>query len=717
MDEIVKHINDTNASYRDPSAGDAKNTDLFLDNDQHALFEGMGDQITVKYSKSNLAQAILFIASILPRKYDNSSIHKHVNYTRTFIEEQLDMLDGFFKIDGQPVETITQKWNVRINVPKKNGEIDNRFYFNGLLKDFEYLDENSTVRKSKFTIRNYLAGSYSDLHIKRDTDGTFNVWVTNATHPLDDGKEKGLEELTENTNSNASQSRQIIYYGAPGTGKSHAINTLTSTKSVIRTTFHPDSDYSTFVGAYKPTTEEQTRYNDSGVPVIYHDGDQKGEAIKDKVIVYDFVEQAFLKAYEEAWKKFFANPEAPEDEYLVIEEINRGNCAQIFGDLFQLLDRNKYGYSEYPITADNDISKHLKDVFAKAQLHLDDHSIINHMYNRGDGDVAQKVLDGNILLLPKNLYIWAPMNTSDQSLFPIDSAFKRRWDWKYMPIHNAEKNWRIAVNGLEYDWWQFLEKVNDYIGSTTNSEDKKLGYFFCKPKDGIITADTFVGKVIFYLWNDVFKDYGLDGDLFKDAEENTLTFDKFYAADAKAIREDNVNQFLTNLGLQPVDSSIAPEESEDISNESQSLKDKYLNFWLGFNGSYEQSGAFKEAFTNPKGLAQTWLNIRGLNRSYYVALVISGKNKVAAVQLYFSKGELEFEKYKEKYVKHPNEFKDRFEQDGVSEVSLKEATKAKYIQVQRAFDLEKDDWNTIYNWFHENALRFKELCEEIDPKE
>ena len=125
MDEIVKHINDTNASYRDPSAGDAKNTDLFLDNDQHALFEGMGDQITVKYSKSNLAQAILFIASILPRKYDNSSIHKHVKYTRTFVEEQLDMLDGFFKIDGQPVESITQKWKVRINVPMKNGEIDN----------------------------------------------------------------------------------------------------------------------------------------------------------------------------------------------------------------------------------------------------------------------------------------------------------------------------------------------------------------------------------------------------------------------------------------------------------------------------------------------------------------------------------------------------------------------------------------------------------------
>lgn len=566
MDEIVKHINDTNASYRDPSAGDAKNTDLFLDNDQYALFEGMGDQITVKYSKSNLAQAILFIASILPRKYDNSSIHKHVNYTRTFIEEQLDMLDGFFKIDGQPVETITQKWNVRINVPKKNGEIDNRFYFNGLLQDFEYLDENSIVRKSKFTIRNYLAGSYSDLHIKRDTDGTFNVWVTNAIHPVDDGKEKGLEELKENTNSNASQSRQIIYYGAPGTGKSHAINTLTSTKSVIRTTFHPDSDYSTFVGAYKPTTEEQTRYNDSGVPVIYHDGDHKGEPIKDKVIVYDFVEQAFLKAYEEAWKKFFANPEAPEDEYLVIEEINRGNCAQIFGDLFQLLDRNQYGYSEYPITADNDISKHLKDVFAKAQLHLDDHSVINHMYNRGNGDVAQKVLDGNILLLPKNLYIWATMNTSDQSLFPIDSAFKRRWDWKYQPITRGmdaaghDLNWRLEIDAdHQYDWWSVISNINSkIIGKLTKSEDKKLGYFFCKASNGVIDKDIFVEKVLFYLWNEILKDFEPSQDFLKDESlkgenDGYLSYDLFYdttSGKAKIIG-DRVNHLLANLKVEP----------------------------------------------------------------------------------------------------------------------------------------------------------------------
>lgn len=359
---------------------------------------------------------------------------------------------------------------------------------------------------------------------------------------------------------------QKIYYGAPGTGKSHAINTLTSTKSVIRTTFHPDSDYSTFVGAYKPTTEEQTRYNDSGVPVTYHDGDHKGEPIKDKVIVYDFVEQAFLKAYEEAWKKFFANPDAPEDEYLVIEEINRGNCAQIFGDLFQLLDRNQYGYSEYPITADNDISKHLKDVFTKEQLHLDDHDIINHMYNRGDGDVAQKVLNGDILLLPKNLYIWATMNTSDQSLFPIDSAFKRRWDWKYQPITKGldaaghDLNWRLEIDAdHQYDWWSVISNINSkIIGKLTKSEDKKLGYFFCKASNGVIDKDIFVERVLFYLWNEILKDFEPSQDFLKDEtlkgeNDGYLCYDLFYdTTNGKAkIIGDRVDHLLANLKVVP----------------------------------------------------------------------------------------------------------------------------------------------------------------------
>ena len=378
--------------------------------------------------------------------------------------------------------------------------------------------------------------------------------------------------------------RQIIYYGAPGTGKSHTINALTSTKSVIRTTFHPDSDYSTFVGAYKPTTEEQTRYNDSGVPVIYHDGDHKGEPIKDKVIVYDFVEQAFLKAYEEAWKKFFANPEAPEDEYLVIEEINRGNCAQIFGDLFQLLDRNQYGYSEYPITADNDISKHLKDVFTKEQLHLDDHDIINHMYNRGDGDIAQKVLNGDILLLPMNLYIWATMNTSDQSLFPIDSAFKRRWDWQYVKIADAGKGWKIKCGDEYCDWWTFIEEINKKIAKETSSDDKKLGYFFCKPsKDSdTITEETFVGKVLFYLWNDVFKDGDIT--LFKvnDEPEAEICFDAFYSNNNK-VNVEAIRKFL--VGVVGEENIMSKDDVEDQALEASLEGGKVDRSQYTFNGT------------------------------------------------------------------------------------------------------------------------------------
>ncbi len=348
------------------------------------------------------------------------------------------------------------------------------------------------------------------------------------------------EAESENNNLLVSSTPlQQIYYGAPGTGKSHEIKELTKGKEVIRTTFHPDSDYSTFVGAYKPTTEEVTLRDLSGHIVI-----EKGQPVKEERIVYGFVQQAFLQAYTNAWK-FYSEAgegETPKVQYLVIEEINRGNCAQIFGDIFQLLDRKDSGFSEYPIKADNDMKKQLAKTFAG--LDIPQREAINALYD-GD-DIVQQVLDGDVLLLPNNLFIWATMNTSDQSLFPIDSAFKRRWDWKYMPIHNADKKWSIVVNGAEYDWWQFLENVNGYIGSTTNSEDKKLGYFFCRPKDGKIDAETFVGKVCFYLWNDVFKDYGFDGTLFQTADGSTFTFDKFYNPD-NSINEDNVVRFLENV--------------------------------------------------------------------------------------------------------------------------------------------------------------------------
>lgn len=616
MEEIVKHINDTNASYRPLGAGDAKNTDLFLDNEHYQLFEGAGEHITVRYYKENLAKAILFIASILPRKFDQSSVHCVIPYTKEFVINQLALLDALFVENGKSVETISQEWNARKDVPQKNGKIDTRFYFNGLLKEVTYTDSKGNECKGKFTIRNYFAGGYSELHIKKADDGIFDIEITNVNTPYDDGKEDGLEE--KEVMAKPSLSLQQIFYGAPGTGKSHTIKEETKESDVIRTTFHPDTDYSTFVGAYKPTTALLPICDELGQPMKIG-----ATTLHKEQIVYEFVAQSFLQAYVNAWKKY----DKGDKQYLVIEEINRGNCAQIFGDLFQLLDRNDYGFSDYPIKADADMKRQLQKAFAGLSIAQSDK--INAMYE--GKDVVLQVLSGDILLLPNNLYIWATMNTSDQSLFPIDSAFKRRWDWTYMPISNAEKHWVIEVGGNKYDWWQFLEKINEKIGSTTNSEDKKLGYFFCKAQNGVISAKTFIGKVIFYLWNDVFKDYEFGDAIFNDEDGSKLSFDKFYTSEGikSEIVEEKVAIFLKNLGIEPMTISVSlideneedieieenDEEDEDSNAQSSTNRDRYS---VNGEGSYGKCRAPFEAVRiyvsqNPQmtasEIAQKWTSL------------------------------------------------------------------------------------------------------------
>ena len=356
---------------------------------------------------------------------------------------------------------------------------------------------------------------------------------------------------------------QQIYYGAPGTGKSKTIKDLTFGESVIRTTFHPDSDYASFVGTYKPITEEVTLRDCYGKKVI---DEETNEVVKEERIAYKFIPQAFLEAYVEAWKKLGSSKK----QFLIIEEINRGNCAQIFGDLFQLLDRNEYGFSDYPIVADKDMQKYLEKEFAGWEITNKDE--INQLY--GEANMVNLIMKGERLVLPSNIYIWATMNTSDQSLFPIDSAFKRRWDWKYVPIRegrdketNAPLNWYINTGDKQYKWWSFISKVNELIGSLTNSEDKKLGYFFCKAKDGEIDADLFVSKVIFYLWNDVFKDYGFDDKDFQYEEGKILSFDRFYQDVNGKTNVDIaiVKQFLENLGVEKASSN--KEEDDDVDDE------------------------------------------------------------------------------------------------------------------------------------------------------
>lgn len=356
---------------------------------------------------------------------------------------------------------------------------------------------------------------------------------------------------------------QQIYYGAPGTGKSYKINEITkSTKNFTRTTFHPDSDYSTFVGCYKPTMEPT--------------GTIVGGKEQTK-ISYSYVAQAFLQAYTAAWKN------TSEPYYLIIEEINRGNCAQIFGDLFQLLDRDENGMSSYGITPDKDIANYLKKEFAKSEIENAD------------------IKSGNTMMLPSNLYILATMNTSDQSLFPIDSAFKRRWDWEYVPIEDVGKKHYIKVGNKKYDWWTFIDTINNSIDHITGSEDKKMGYWFVKPQnnDREITAKQFVGKVLFYLWNDVYKDYfDMSQCIFKikneDGTDEKKPFTYFFGSEAdkriQAFMAYNKIPFITiedNVDVEDDDDNEDNDGKEATDTETQM---KQRNLWTLFNQIMKSKG-------------------------------------------------------------------------------------------------------------------------------
>lgn len=357
--------------------------------------------------------------------------------------------------------------------------------------------------------------------------------------------------------------RNIILFGAPGTGKSHSVKDIIkqdyakckieiedelienlSDDIAIRTTFHPDSDYSSFIGCYKP---------------IQHPHD-------DKIIVYDFTPQAFINAYVNAWCT--NNP-----YYLIIDEINRGNCAQIFGDVFQIIDRQPNGEHEYEIKADSDLEKYLKRAFNANKSKIADNEC----------SVPEAIADGKLLFLPKNLSLIATMNTSDQSLFPMDSAFKRRWEWCYVPIQNyPEVNRRIEIDGESYDWYDFITKVNERIESVTESDDKQLGYWFVKTEEGKpITASLFVSKVVFYLWMDVFKDMGKhDNSPFTIHPEDDTQEAKYYkfkdftSVNSQSVNTNVVKEFLAGLKVKTWEQNEESNGEEDVTENPDTVQNE-----------------------------------------------------------------------------------------------------------------------------------------------
>jgi hypothetical protein len=263
----------------------------------------------------------------------------------------------------------------------------------------------------------------------------------------------------------------VIFFGPPGTGKSYRIREETADFfDVLMTAFHPEYAYSDFVGAYKPVC-----------------GSEDGSTIRDfsgeyeigyPVVYYTFEPGVFVRAIVRAQEADGA-PVA-----LVIDELNRGDCAAIFGDFMHLLDRADSGRSEYGL-----------DVTLPLGAYLVDAGVLDSPTEK--------------LFLPANLHIFATINTADQALYPIDSAFKRRWSWEAVPIAGGPDLATVTIpavgDAAELLWLDFIERLNAVILHHTENEDKRIGPWFIKAIDDQIPPKHLRNKLLYFLWHDVFR--------------------------------------------------------------------------------------------------------------------------------------------------------------------------------------------------------------------
>jgi hypothetical protein len=312
----------------------------------------------------------------------------------------------------------------------------------------------------------------------------------------------------------------VIFYGAPGVGKSHKIELLCNGKKTIRTVFHPDSQYSDFVGCLKPKMSGGN-------------------------IVYEFRPGPFTLALVIA-------SQGSEHVFLIIEEINRASSAAVFGELFQLLDRDDAGVSQYSIT-------------------LSDPDLIEYLNKH-----APSLLSNDELRIPNNLSLYATMNSSDQAVMPMDTAFKRRWLFEYLPVDfSSRPEGLIPIptdnhGVIDVEWSQFAQIINETLEAESIPEDRLLGpWFLSTPelKDSSTSFNSLKGKLLLYLWDDVLR-HREKSIIFP---ESILTFGRLISnlTEGKSIFNETLeSEFLKVKSKDPVTAELphSPETSdEDLS--------------------------------------------------------------------------------------------------------------------------------------------------------
>ena len=342
----------------------------------------------------------------------------------------------------------------------------------------EFLQKEGGVETGDYILFTKLGDkSFSVEVIKQNTEEYkcySKLFISNTDKHAAFFTDRGNDDL--NIKEFCNNHDQTIYYGVPGSGKSYKIDEITknlSEEQKIRVVFHPEYTNADFVGQI--------------LPCLTSDG-----------IEYRFKAGPFSRIL----KKAYQNPDKP--HYLIIEEINRGNAAAIFGDLFQLLDRDSKGWSSYKIE-NLDINSFIR---SKDSIYSD--AKIESSVNVGDYTWTENTG----IRLPPNLSLLATMNTSDQNVFTLDNAFQRRWDMELVPNScddQTQMQAKISVKEKTITWKSFQSKINEVIAEKGNEsgfssmEDKRLGCWFIKNQDGVIDTDKFANKVLKYLWDDAFK--------------------------------------------------------------------------------------------------------------------------------------------------------------------------------------------------------------------